>query len=207
MRALERLLPVSLAASLLASSAWPKGASPAQGDEVGTLRGQVARLRDEVEVEKRRFEKREKELEESMKGVREDLGELKERVTAPVAGPFLSAPPVPSDTVGVSRVAVFAPRLEAEAQRRRDIVFLKVRRVEADSVRLVAELELAADQQGVDLPIDRSGALYIVEWTTSDGNAYGLELKDGASAQVVAAVQIKQLQSQGRFLFVGYRVE
>ena len=59
----------------------------------------------------------------------------------------------------------------------------------------------------MDLPIDQSGALYIVEWATSDGNAYGLELKDGTSAQVVAAVQVKQLQSQGRFIFVGYRVE
>jgi hypothetical protein len=210
MRALERLLPVSLAASFVASSASPLGASPGPRDEVATLRGEVSRLRDEVaalEGQKRRFEKREQEIDESMKAVREDLGQLKERVTAPVSGPFLTAPPAPSDVIGVSKVAVFAPRLEAEAQRRRDIVFLKLRRVEADSVRLVAELELAADQPGVDLPIDRSGALYLVEWTTSDGNAYGLELKDGASAQIVAAVQIKQLQSQGRFLFVGYRVE
>ena len=109
--------------------------------------------------------------------------------------------------MGVAKVAVFAPRLEAEAQRRRDIVFLKVRRVETGLVRLVAELELPADQPGVDLPIDQSGALYIVDWTTSDGNAYGLQLKDGTSAQVVATVQVKQLQSQGRFIFVGYRVE
>ena len=102
----------------------------------------------------------------------------------------------------VSRV-----RLEAEAQRRRDIVFLKVRRVEAGAVRLVAEVELSADQPYVDLPIDQSGALYIVEWSTSDGNAYALQLKDGTSTQVVATVQVKQLQSQGRFIFVGYRVE
>jgi hypothetical protein len=46
-----------------------------------------------------------------------------------------------------------------------------------------------------------------VEWSTSDGNAYFLQLKDGASAQTVAQVQVKQLQSQGRFIFVGYRVD
>ncbi len=174
------------------------------------LRGEVSRLRGEVATlqgEKQRWEKQVKDLGESMKAVTDGLLDLKERAAAPVAGPFLSAPPPSSDTVGVAKVAVFAPRLEAEAQRRRDIVFLKVRRVETGLVRLVAELELPADQPGVDLPIDQSGALYIVDWTTSDGNAYGLQLKDGASAQVVAAVQVKQLQSQGRFIFVGYRVE
>lgn len=174
------------------------------------LRGEVARLRGEVASlgeEKRRWEARVKDLDDSMKAVTEGLVELKERSAAPVAGPFLSAPPPSSDTVGVAKVAVFAPRLEAEAQRRRDIVFLKVRRVETGLVRLVAELELPADQPGVDLPIDHSGALYIVDWTTSDGNAYGLQLKDGTSAQAVATVQVRQLQSQGRFIFVGYRVE
>jgi hypothetical protein len=174
------------------------------------LRGEVARLRGEVQAlgeEKKRWEARVKDIDDSMKAVTEGIVDLKERVAAPVAGPFLSAPPPSSDTVGVAKVAVFAPRVEAEAQRRRDIVFLKVRRVETGLVRLVAELELPADQQGVDLPIDQSGALYIVEWATSDGNAYGLELKDGTSAQVVATVQIRQLQSQGRFIFVGYRVE
>ena len=142
-----------------------------------------------------------------MKVVGDGFEALRERMATTVAGPFLSAPPPSSDLVGVSKVAVFAPRLEAEAQRRRDIVFLKVRRVEAGEVRLVAEVELPADQPGVDLPIDHSGALYIVEWTTSDGNAYALELKDGTSTQIVATVQVKQLQSQGRFIFVGYRVE
>lgn len=174
------------------------------------LRGEVARLRGEVAAlgeEKKRWEARVKDIDDSMKAVTEGLVELRERSGASVAGPFLSAPPPSSDTVGVAKVAVFAPRLEAEAQRRRDIVFLKVRRVETGLVRLVAELELPADQPGVDLPIDHSGALYIVEWTTSDGNAYGLLLKDGTSAQAVATVQVRQLQSQGRFIFVGYRVE
>jgi hypothetical protein len=192
--------------AVLLSPTLPQQANP-QDD---ALRGEVARLRGELATlgeEKKRWEARVKDLGDSMRAVSEGLADLKERSTAPVAGPFLSAPPPSSDTVGVAKVAVFAPRLEAEAQRRRDIVFLKVRRVETGLVRLVAELELPADQPGVDLPIDQSGALYIVEWATSDGNAYGLQLKDGASAQVVAEVQVKQLQSQGRFIFVGYRVE
>lgn len=189
------------------------GLAPApltRADELAALRSEVSRLRGEVaelETEKRSWQTRVKELGESMRSVSEGLESIRERVATPVAGPFLSAPPPSSDIVGVAKVAVFAPRLEGQAQRRRDIVFLKVRRVEAGAVRLVAEVELPADSPGVDLPIDQSGALYIVEWATSDGNAYGLELKDGTSAQVVAAVQVKQLQSQGRFIFVGYRVE
>jgi len=179
-------------------------------DEVAAMQGEILRLRGEVALlrgEKRSWEEKVRELGDSMKAVGDGLEALRERMAAPVAGPFLSAPPPSSDLVGVSKVAVFAPRLEAEAQRRRDIVFLKVRRVEAGAVRLVAEVELPADQPGVDLPIDQSGALYIVEWSTSDGNAYALQLKDGTSTQVVATVQVKQLQSQGRFIFVGYRVE
>ena len=189
-------------------------ASPlaANGDEVTGLRVEIGRLRGEVsalEGEKKKWETAVSELRESMKTVTEGVDALRDRASpgGAVAAPFLSAPPPSSDTVGVAKVAVFAPRLEAEAQRRRDIVFLKVKRVEAGAVRLVAEVELPADQAGVDLPLDQSGALYIVEWATSDGNAYNLQLKDGTSALTAALVQVKNLQSQGRFIFVGYRVE
>ncbi|HVQ31548.1 MAG TPA: hypothetical protein VMV21_18265 [Vicinamibacteria bacterium] len=183
---------------------------PGATDEVAELRAELGRVRGEVaalEGEKKRWEAGVSELRESMRAVSEGVDALKDRATSSVAAPFLSAPPPSSDTVGVAKVAVFAPRLEAEAQRRRDIVFLKVKRVEAGLVRLVAEVELPADQAGVDLPVDQSGALYIVEWTTSDGNAYNLQLKDGTSALTTALVQVKNLQSQGRFIFVGYRVE
>jgi hypothetical protein len=186
--------------------------SPLAGatDEVAELRAELGRVRGEVaalEGEKKRWEAGVSALRESMRAVTEGVDAMKDRATSSVAAPFLSAPPPSSDTVGVAKVAVFAPRLEAEAQRRRDIVFLKVKRVEAGLVRLVAEVELPADQAGVDLPVDQSGALYIVEWTTSDGNAYNLQLKDGTSALTTALVQVKNLQSQGRFIFVGYRVE
>ena len=189
-------------------------ASPlsAVADEVAELRAEVGRLRGEMsalEGEKKRWEAGVSELRESMKAVTEGVDALRDRVTpaGALAAPFLSAPPPSSDTVGVAKVAVFAPRLEAEAQRRRDIVFLKVKRIEVGAVKLVAEVELPADQAGVDLPLDQNGALYIVEWATSDGNAFNLQLKDGTSALTAALVQVKNLQSQGRFIFVGYRVE
>ena len=183
---------------------------PARADEVSSLRAELGRLRGEIAAlqgEKQRWQEAVATLREDMKAVTDGLDAVRDRATAPVAGPFLAAPPPSSDTVGVAKVAVFAPRIEAESQRRRDLLFLKLRRVETGVVRLVAEVELPADQAGVDLPIDQSGGLYIVEWTTSDGNSYSLFLKDGASAQTAAMVQVKQLQSQGRFIFVGYRVD
>ena len=193
------LVALSLASPVLAAT-----------DEVAVLRAEMGRLRGEMsalESEKKRWEAGVSELRESMKAVTEGVDVLRDRVATPVAAPFLSAPPPSSDTVGVAKVAVFAPRVEAEAQRRRDIVFLKLKRVEAGQVKLVAEVELPADQAGVDLPLDQNGALYIVEWATSDGNAFNLQLKDGTSALTAAFVQVKTLQSQGRFIFVGYRVE
>ena len=193
------LVALSLASPVLAAT-----------DEVTVLRAEMGRLRGEMsalESEKKRWEAGVSELRESMKAVTEGVDVLRDRVATPVAAPFLSAPPPSSDTVGVAKVAVFAPRVEAEAQRRRDIVFLKLKRVEAGQVKLVAEVELPADQAGVDLPLDQNGALYIVEWATSDGNAFNLQLKDGTSALTAAFVLVKNLQSQGRFIFVGYRVE
>ena len=193
------LVALSLASPVLAAT-----------DEVTVLRAEMGRLRGEMsalEGEKKRWEAGVSELRESMKAVSDGVDVLRDRVATPVAAPFLSAPPPSSDTVGVAKVAVFAPRVEAEAQRRRDIVFLKLKRVEAGQVKLVAEVELPADQAGVDLPLDQNGALYIVEWATSDGNAFNLQLKDGTSALTAAFVQVKNLQSQGRFIFVGYRVE
>ena len=133
-------------------------------------------------------------------------------MTSPVAQPFLSGPPPSTDAVGVSKVAVFAPRVVVDSARQHDSVFLKVRRVEAGAIRAVADVELGSDQMQVDLPLDQNGALYIVDWQTSEGQTYSLLLRDGSagtdsSAQPAATVQVKPLQNQGRFLFVGYRVE
>jgi hypothetical protein len=100
-----------------------------------------------------------------------------------------------------------AQMIEVDANRRHDLVLLRVRRLEADSAMPVAETELGQDQPGVDLPIDRSGGLYVVDWSTSDGQAYALQLKDGATGLPAAVVQVKPFQSSGRFVFVGYRLE
>ncbi len=151
-------------------------------------------------------------LKRDLGGVAEDVAVLKERIQSLVALPFLSGPPNSSDAVGVSKVAVFAPRIAVDSPRQHDIVFLRLKRVEATVVRSVAELEIGGDQQQVDLPLDQNGALYVVEWQTSEGQSYNLLLRDGAGGPdslppPVATVQVKQLQSQGRFLFVGYRLD
>lgn len=141
-----------------------------------------------------------------IRALRSDLAGLTQR-SAPVSGPFLSAPPLASDSVGVAKAAVFAPRVDADPQRRRDTVLLKLRRIEARELVSVGELELSPDQTSADLPVDVSGGLYVADWSTSEGHSYTLTLRDGASGQPVATVQVKPLESHGRFLFVGYRLD
>ena len=177
--------------------------------EANALRAEVARLEREIAVLGGALRERDALLDtvrEALAAVREDLRELKDR-PQPVAAPFLAAPPPSSDRLGVARTAVFAPRVEVESFLRHDTVTLKVRRVEAGAVRTVADVELTPDASGVDLPIDQSGALYVVEWSTSEGHAYNLVLRDGASGQLAASVPVKERQSEGRFVLVGYRLE
>ncbi|MGH6784244.1 MAG: hypothetical protein ACREBP_06410, partial [Sphingomicrobium sp.] len=120
--------------------------------------------------------------------------------------PFMAAPPPSSDAVGVAKTVVFAPRIEPDTTKRRDLVILKVRRVEAGGVQLVGERELG-NEDGVDLPIDQNGALYIVDWSTAEGQPYNLILRDGTSGQAAASAQVRIQQIQGKFIFVGYRAE
>jgi hypothetical protein len=180
---------------------------PAQ--EPDALRSEVNRLQGEVALLNDALHERDRLLgtvREELAGVREDLHELRDR-PQPVAAPFLASPPPSSDKLGVAKGAVLAPRVEVESFLRHDTVVLKLRRVEAGAVRTVAELELTPDASGVDLPIDQSGALYLVEWSTSEGHVYNLVLRDGASGQPVASVPVKEKQSEGRFALVGYRVD
>jgi hypothetical protein len=177
--------------------------------EPDALRSEVSRLQDEVALLKGSVRERDALLgtvREELAGVREDVHELKDR-PQPVAAPFLAAPPPSSDRLGVAKAAVLAPRVEVDSFLRHDTVVLKLRRVEATAVRTIAEIELTPDASGVDLPIDQSGALYLVEWTTSEGHVYNLVLRDGASGQQAAAVPVKEKQSEGRFVLVGYRVD
>jgi hypothetical protein len=134
-----------------------------------------------------------------------EVTEVRERLVAPAAV-FMAAPPPSSDTVGVAKTVVFAPRLEVDSGRRRDIVFLRIKRVEPGRLHPVGDAELGNDGIAV-LPLDQNGALYVVEWSTSEGHTYDLVLRDGASGQPAATVQVRPLQSQGRFVFVGYRLD
>jgi hypothetical protein len=180
---------------------------PAQ--EQDALRSEVNRLQGEVTLLNDALHERDRLLgtvREELAGVREDLHELRDR-PQPVAAPFLASPPAGSDKLGVAKGAVLAPRVEVESFLRHDTVVLKLRRVEAGAVRTVAELELTPDASGVDLPIDQSGALYLVEWSTSEGHVYNLVLRDGASGQPVSSVPVKEKQSEGRFVLVGYRID
>lgn len=174
--------------------------------EMRSVSAQVAALRLEMTA----FRLEMKERQEAVEAVKTDLAGMREdsrRERASVAGPFLASPPVGSDSLGVAKGAVFAPRIEAESPRRRDTILLKVKRIEPGALRTVAEVEFPPDGVFAELPIDQSGALYLVEWSTTEGQVYNLVLRDGASGQPAATVPVKALQNQGRFVFVGYRVE
>jgi hypothetical protein len=142
----------------------------------------------------------------------DEIGALRAKVVVPVAAPFLSGPPPSTDAVGYAKVAVFAPMVVVDSARRHDLVSLHVKRVEAGAIRHVANIDLLGDDFSVALPLDQNGALYIVDWFTSEGQSFSLLLRDGAGGpedlpQPAATVQVKQLQRQGRFVFVGYRAD
>jgi hypothetical protein len=194
---------LALVVLLLSPVQEPGAAVGAMIDEVRRLRAEVSSLRLEL------FQRTDAVL--AMKGdigaLREEVRSSRERAAPSVAAPFLAGPPVPSDLLGVAKTAVFAPRVEADSTRRRDTVTLRVKRIEAGAIQKVAEVELQSDAAGVELPLDQNGALYLVEWVTTEGQSYNLVLKDGASGQPAASAPVKALQAQGRFVFVGYRVE
>jgi hypothetical protein len=183
--------------------------------ETGEMQAQIQDLRQQLGSLRQLLRQRDESLDalrNDVAAVGEAVSALKEGVASPVALPFLSGPPPSTDAVGVSRIAVFAPRIAADSPRQRDSVFLRLKRVEGGAMRTVAELELGADQPEIGLPLDQNGALYIVDWQTSEGQTYNLLLRDGSGgpdfpSQPAATVQVKPLQSQGRFIFVGYRVD
>jgi len=208
------MITLPLVVLLAGPAPHPTAAPPAQSqqsasDESSALRAEKTRLEGQLRALSAQVQERDTLLasvREELSGVREDLHELKER-PQPVAAPFLVSPPQGSDRLGVARSAVFAPRVEVESFRRHDTVTLRMRRVEAGGLRTVGELELTPDAPGIDLPLDQNGALYLVEWATSEGHLYNLVLRDGASGQPVASVPVREKQSEGRFVLVGYRVD
>ncbi len=189
-------------ALLLLAGAAP-GEPQSDRAEVNRLEREVARLESAV----RERDEILGDVREQIVAVREDVRRLREHPPRDLAAAFLSSPANGSDRLGVARAAVFAPRVEVDSAVRHDTVYLTVKRVEPTAVTVVAEVELTADLDGVDLPLDDSGALYVVDWETSEGHVYKLVLRDGASDQPAASVAVHEYQGRGRFAFVGYRVE
>jgi len=176
--------------------------------DVSALQAELESLRRKVSALENTGRQRDENLDAmkaDLKAVEAGVADLRARPVTPPSGPFMAAPPPSSDAVGVAKTVVFAPRIEADTLKRRDIVTLKVRRVDAGGVQLVGERELG--EEGVDLPIDQNGALYIVDWSTTEGPAYNLVLRDGTSSQTAATAQVGIRQTQGKFIFVGYRAE
>lgn len=182
----------------------PQEASP----DVSALQAELLRLQSKVSALEATTRKRDEAL-DALKGdlklIEAGMTELRSRPSIVPSEPFMAAPPPSSDAVGVAKTVVFAPRIEADTTKRRDLVILKVRRVEAGGVQPVGEKELG--EEGVDLPIDQNGALYIVDWSTTEGQTYNLVLRDGTSGQAAATAQVRVQQTQGKFIFVGYRAE
>lgn len=194
------MLPVALPLGLLLAQAGSEDVLM----ELARLRMQLASLEQALRQREERFEVAGRQV----KALADEVGTLKERMASSMAGPFLSGPPPSSDSAGVAPVAVFGPRITVtQATRRHDTVFLKLHRVEAGGLRSLPDVQLEADGDAVDLPIDQNGALYLVDWSTSEGHEHGLVLRDGATGQAAATVQVKPLQNEGKFIFVGYRLE
>jgi len=183
-------------------------APQASSDDVAALQAELDRLRSKVAAMETTARQRDEALDavkENLKAVEAGVTELRSRPVLPPSAPFAAAPPPSSDAVGVAKTVVFAPRIEVDSLKRRDLVMLKVRRLEPSGTKLIAEKELG--EEGVELPIDLNGALYIVEWSTTEGQNYNLLLRDGTSGLTAATAQVRVQQSQGKFIFVGYRVE
>jgi hypothetical protein len=210
-------MPASLprwAATVALAVAGP--ALLAQGpDEDAALRREVAELRAQVHQLGLALAQRDEalgDLQRDVRAVARDLDGLRERLGLALGAslpalPFLSAPPPASDQVGVAQKAVLQPRVEVGSAVRHDIVFLKLARLEAAGPRPVAERELGAADAYVELPLDLSGGLYVLSWSTAEGFDFPLVLRDGLTRQPAATVQVRQLQREGRFVFVGYRTE
>ena len=172
--------------------------SQTPSSDVSALQAELERLRGTVSA----LERKARDRDEALDGLKGDLKAVEAGITELRSRPVT---PPSSDAVGVAKTVVFAPRIEADTLKRRDIVTLKVRRVDAARVQFIGERELG--EEGVDLPIDQNGALYIVDWSTTEGPTYSLVLRDGTSSQAAATAQVGIRQTQGRFIFVGYRAE
>jgi hypothetical protein len=191
-----------LLAALLAQAPSPSAEVAALQSELRRLQGSVASL----EAQMRQRDDVLEGMKSDLQAVGAGVTDLRSRPAIPPSAPFAAAPPASSDAVGVAKTVVFAPRVVADTAKNHDAVTLKIRRLEASGARLIAEKELASED-GVELPVDLNGALYVVDWSTTEGQSYNLLLRDGTSGLTTATVQVKLQQSQGKFIYVGYRAE
>ena len=185
--------------------------APQEGGTVdlGPMLAELRGLRQQMSLLELAIRQRDATLEEmrtQLRALDTGLAEVKERSVPPPSSSFISGPPAPSDAVGVAKAVVFAPRIEGDNIRRRDLVKIRVRRVEPGGFRAVGEVELGQDGF-VDLPVDQNGALYVADWSTGDGQTFALILRDGATQAEAASVKVKPEQSEGLFFFVGYRLK
>ncbi|MCM2254491.1 MAG: hypothetical protein NDJ94_02350 [Vicinamibacteria bacterium] len=198
------MLTVLLMPLWLAQATDPSSAAVAE--HLRGLRGEVAGLHATVA--------RQGELLTALAAALEDQRRLladratPEATAADPALAFLAGAPAASDSAGVARAVVFEPRIVSDQPRRHDLVTLRLRRVEAQRSATLAELDLGGDQAaGVALPLDRNGALYVVEWATSEGQTFSLVLRDGLTGATAAQVKVTAAQARGAFVFVGYRLD
>ncbi len=211
-------MPASLprwAATAALIVAGPAALAQAPPDENVALQREVAELRAEVRRLGLALAQRDEvlgEVQRDVRGVARDLDGLRERLGLALGAslpalPFLAGPPAASDQAGVAQKAVLQPRVEMGSTVRHDIIFLKLARLEAAGPRPVAERELGAADAYVDLPLDLSGGLYLLSWSTAEGYDFPLVLRDGLTRQAAATVQVRPHQNEGHFVFVGYRAE
>jgi hypothetical protein len=195
------ITPLALLVLLVPQEGRPVDLEPVMGELRG-LRQQVSLL----ELALRQRDTALDEMRAQLRALGTELADVKGRDAPPPQSAFMAGPPLASDAVGVAKSVVFAPRLEGDNVRRRDLVKVRVRRVEPGGFRPVGEVELGQDGS-VDLPIDQNGALYVADWSTGDGQTFTLVLRDGASLQEAASVKVRPELAQGHFFFVGYRLQ
>src|SRR5262245_46002230 len=151
------MTPLAMVILLVPQEGRPADLAPVVAEMRG-LRQQVALL----EVALRQREAALAEMQTQVRALSSDLAEVKDRAAPPPSSAFMGGPPLASDAVGVAKAVVFAPRLEGDNVRRRDLVKVRVRRVEAGGFRPVGDVELGQDGT-VDLPVDQNGALYVAD--------------------------------------------
>src|SRR5438046_137127 len=88
-------------------------AAPATaGPDCEAVASELLQMRRQLVAQELHLKERAEQIDSlgrELRAMGQEMGGLRERMTPSVAGPFLSGPPTSSDSVGVAKVAVFAP--------------------------------------------------------------------------------------------------